>query len=54
MNKSNAIEIIALLYLIAGLLVHNWFHWVLFALAIENVIESMYYSYKEHKIEQAN
>jgi hypothetical protein len=47
--KSNLIEVIALLYLIAGLLVHNWFHWVLFAMAAENVIESAVWAYKEHK-----
>lgn len=47
--KTNIIEVIALLYFIAGLLVHNWFHWVLFTLAVENIIESMIWSYKEHK-----
>jgi hypothetical protein len=47
MSKSNSIEILAVLYLIAGLLTHNWFHWVLYGLAIENTIESMVWAVKE-------
>lgn len=49
MSKTNSVEIIAILYLIAGLLVHNWLHWILFGLAIENVLESMWWATKERK-----
>ena len=51
MSKSNSTEIIAILWLIAGLLMNGWGRWVFFALAIENVIESMANSYLEHKAE---
>lgn len=47
MSKSNAMEIIAILYLIAGLLAHNWFHWLLFGLAVENTFESVYYAWRD-------
>lgn len=52
MSKSNATEIIAVLYLIAGLLVDSWFQWVLFGLALENTIESMVYAFKAKSIRQ--
>ena len=48
-SKSNVVEIIAILWLIAGFIVGGWFKWVGIALFAENVIESMFYSYKEHK-----
>lgn len=52
MNKTNSVEIIAILYLIAGLLCHNWFHWVLFFMAVENTIESMVYAFKDGRKEK--
>jgi len=49
MRKSNSVEIIAILWLIAGLLTHDWFRGLFFVMAIENMIESVAWSYKEHK-----
>ena len=49
MNKSNAAEIMALLYLIVFTQVHGWFRWLCLALAIENFLASVMWSAIEHR-----
>jgi len=49
MSRSNATEIIAILWLIAALLCTGFWHWLFVALAVENTLESMYKSLKDHE-----
>ena len=49
MTKSNVVEIIAILWLIAALNCRGVWHWAFITIAIENTIESMVWSYKEHQ-----
>lgn len=50
MTKSLATEIIAILWIIAALLCKGGWHWLFIVAAIENTIESMVYSFKEHRL----
>lgn len=45
MSKSNATEIIAILWLIASTQVTGVWHWVLLVLGIENIIESVVFAF---------
>jgi hypothetical protein len=50
MSKSNAIEIIALLWLIACLLTDStWLQWGFGLLAVENMIESAVWAVRERR-----
>jgi hypothetical protein len=49
MTKSNQTEIIAILWLIAGLLTPIWLHWVWYGLAVENILESVGWAIHERK-----
>jgi hypothetical protein len=49
MSKSNATEIIAILWLIAGFTASGWWHGFFIGIAIANLAESMFYAYKERK-----
>jgi uncharacterized membrane protein len=46
-TKSNIVEIIALLWLIAAQLTDGWLGVAFAAMAVENTAESIYYSFKE-------
>lgn len=53
MSKSNAVEIISVLYIIAALLADGfhqprWVTWSFVFFALENLVESVYHAYKEH------
>ena len=45
MSKSNATEIIAILWLIASTQVTGVWHWVFLVLGVENIIESIVFAF---------